>query len=104
MRWEKGHQDKGKKYKDISEAKQFNVDLDYFTENTQHPTVTVTLYPASGASLIIRRKRSTTNYRSSIKNAVMEQINMEYFLEQYTEHNMIAATYNSVCWRGAWEE
>ena len=102
LRWEKGHQDKEKKYKDISEAAQLNVGLDHLAENTQihHSIMPVTPYPRSGASLIINEKHITTNYRSCIKNAVMEQIHLEYFLERYKKHKMTAATYNSIYWRG----
>ena len=43
LRWEKGHQDKGKKSDGISEAAQLNVDLDHLTEETRlrQPTVPV---------------------------------------------------------------
>ena len=60
----------------------------------------VTKYPISGASLIINGKHITTNYRSCIKNVVMEPIHLEYFLEKYNKHKITAATYNSICWRG----
>ena len=60
LRWERGHQDKGKKYKDIPKGAQLNVDLDHLVKDTRfhHTTVSVTPYPSSGTVLIICRKIS----------------------------------------------
>ena len=89
LRREKGHKEKGKKYEDISKAAQLNVDLDLLAEKTRlyHPIVPLIPYPGSGAILTINGKQVTTNYKSCIKNAVMEPINKEYFLEKYKKHN-----------------
>ena len=102
LTWIKAHQDDKKKYEELDEEAQLNVDVDKAAgeERMNGQVVTPQPYEGCGAMLIINGKCVTTKYREQIHLASTTPAHIKFFLEKYKKHGKTIDDYNSIYWRG----
>ena len=102
LTWIKAHQDDKKKYEELDEEAQLNVDVDKAAgeERMNGQVVTPQPYEGCGAMLIINGKWVTTKYREQIHLASTTPAHIKFFLEKYKKHGKTIDDYNSIYWRG----